>query len=275
MKHIRRYGLFAFSCALVGLFLCLAVVVIAQGEADSDLDGMPDWYESFFGLNPTNAADAAFNYDSDSLTNAAEFAKYTDPFAGDTDRDGFKDDYDQSPVSRGYLNFGNPKFTTNNSYWYVFPAWLESVSKTDGEWVTNAVPDGDATAWHVPASEYRNRPSRVRLPSPFRMPGVQRPRVPTSVLACVTARVECPFQFLAWAESLMHRASATDLNHSRSPEEKANGSHAESISQFQPRTEYGTVATRSDGKDGTVSLYAVVLFDPSPPFEVCRQYLAN
>ena len=153
MKHIRRYGLFAFSCALVGLFLCLAVVVIAQGEADSDLDGMPDWYESFFGLNPTNAADAAFNYDSDSLTNAAEFAKYTDPFAGDTDRDGFKDDYDQSPVSRGYLNFGNPKFTTNNSYWYVFPAWLESVSKTDGEWVTNAVPDGDATAWHVPASE--------------------------------------------------------------------------------------------------------------------------
>ena len=75
MKHIKLYGRYLFFCAIIGLFLCLAIVIVrAQGEPDSDSDGMPDWYELFFGLNPTNAADGALNYDSDTLNNAAEAA---------------------------------------------------------------------------------------------------------------------------------------------------------------------------------------------------------
>lgn len=83
---------------------------------------MSDEYESFFGLDPTNAADAALNYDTDSLVNSNEYPLWTDPFSGDTDHDGFKDDVDSNAVSRAWLDWGDPLFTTSNSYEYAAPA---------------------------------------------------------------------------------------------------------------------------------------------------------
>jgi glucose/arabinose dehydrogenase len=46
---------------------------------DTDNDGMPDDFETAFGLNPANAADATQDADGDGMTNLAEFQAGTDP----------------------------------------------------------------------------------------------------------------------------------------------------------------------------------------------------
>ncbi len=46
---------------------------------DSDGDGMPDDWESQYGLNPTNAADATLDPDGDGFSNLQEFQAGTDP----------------------------------------------------------------------------------------------------------------------------------------------------------------------------------------------------
>jgi len=56
MKNIKRS---VFS--LVSLFIVLLVGLAFA--VDTDQDGMSDLYEDFFGLNYTNSADAAENYD--------------------------------------------------------------------------------------------------------------------------------------------------------------------------------------------------------------------
>ena len=47
---------------------------------DSDGDGMPDQWETFFGLNPASNADAGGDPDNDGLTNLQEFQKGGHPF---------------------------------------------------------------------------------------------------------------------------------------------------------------------------------------------------
>ena len=53
----------------------------APGEppADSDLDGIPDEWETEHGLNPNDASDAAKDNDGDGYTNIEEFLNGTDP----------------------------------------------------------------------------------------------------------------------------------------------------------------------------------------------------
>jgi hypothetical protein len=61
---------------------------------DSDGDGLPDYWESGFGLSPFDASGdqgASGDPDGDGLTNAQERALGTDPLNPDTDRDGDRD----------------------------------------------------------------------------------------------------------------------------------------------------------------------------------------
>jgi hypothetical protein len=120
-----------------------AVPVLA---ADADNDGMDDAYEAFFGLNvATN--DAALDPDGDGLSNLAESLLWTDPFAADTDRDGFADNADSNAVSRAWVPWGCPRFTAGNDVAYVWPAWMIAAFRSGGDWRTNPA------AWHVAADE--------------------------------------------------------------------------------------------------------------------------
>jgi hypothetical protein len=50
-----------------------------KAPPDSDGDGLPDWWESQYGLNPQNPTDANGDQDADGYTNLQEFANGTHP----------------------------------------------------------------------------------------------------------------------------------------------------------------------------------------------------
>lgn len=125
------------------LFAAVAVLITFAQGPDTDNDGMSDAYETFFSLNPTNPADAAFNYDTDTLDNLAESGLWTDPFAADTDHDGWSDGADSNALSRAWVGWGDPLFTSGNAYNYTWPPWLTSAFQAGDEWNTNL------PAWHV------------------------------------------------------------------------------------------------------------------------------
>jgi hypothetical protein len=58
------------------------VATLTVGIADTDGDGMPDWWESAHQLDPYNAADANRDEDGDRMTNLQEFQAGTDPRSG-------------------------------------------------------------------------------------------------------------------------------------------------------------------------------------------------
>ena len=70
--------------------------VHAPGSADSDADGMPDWWELKHGLDPADPSDASGDADSDGLCNLDEFRAGSDPRAADTDGDGLPDAWEVS-----------------------------------------------------------------------------------------------------------------------------------------------------------------------------------
>ncbi len=85
---------------------------------DSDADGMPDWFENFWGLNRFSAADAATDADGDGLSNLNEFYQetYAKPITGltsttDTDGDGILDGRDPFPTISG-----NPVLELGGTY---------------------------------------------------------------------------------------------------------------------------------------------------------------
>jgi len=66
----------------------------AIDSPDSDSDGMPDAWEIYHYLNPTDAGDAAEDLDRDDLSNLQEYYAGTDPYGWDTDRDGMPDGWE-------------------------------------------------------------------------------------------------------------------------------------------------------------------------------------
>ena len=111
--------------AIMSAFFIAGMAGVACA-ADSDSDGMSDEFELFYGLNPTNSADALVDLDGDGVTNLQESAMMTDPMVGDTDRDGFGDGLDAVPISRAYLPFGIPLFTHDDICEYAYPNWFLS-----------------------------------------------------------------------------------------------------------------------------------------------------
>ncbi|TND04271.1 MAG: hypothetical protein FD120_1385, partial [Gammaproteobacteria bacterium] len=65
---------------------------------DSDGDGLPDSWETAYGLNPLNASDALLDGDNDGLTNSVEYQSNTNPTLADTDGDGVNDGADLYPT---------------------------------------------------------------------------------------------------------------------------------------------------------------------------------
>lgn len=61
------------------------------GAQDADNDGLPDAWETLYGLNPNSNADAATDLDSDGLSNLNEFLLGTRPDLNDSDGDGLLD----------------------------------------------------------------------------------------------------------------------------------------------------------------------------------------
>ena len=60
-------------------------------SGDTDADGMPDWWESNYGLLSTDPSDANGDLDSDGLNNLQEYLHTTNPLLADTDGDGIND----------------------------------------------------------------------------------------------------------------------------------------------------------------------------------------
>jgi len=74
--------------------------VWATPGGDRDGDGMPDWWEEQFGLDP-NSDDSHLDYDGDGLANLEEFLYGTDPWESDTDGDGVPDGDEPVDGDRG------------------------------------------------------------------------------------------------------------------------------------------------------------------------------
>jgi len=134
---------------LVAAGVGAALWAAADSGEDSDGDGLPDLFESFFGLN-TSTNDAALDPDADELSNLAESTVWTDPFVPDTDADGWSDAEDEDPLSRAVMVLGQGWFTDGDDHVYTGPAWWLGTSKLGGEWLSNA--------WHV-ASTWTNGPA--------------------------------------------------------------------------------------------------------------------
>jgi hypothetical protein len=54
-------------------------VMIADANTDTDRDGMPDWWENLYTLQPTNSSDASVDSDNDRMSNLEEFRAGTNP----------------------------------------------------------------------------------------------------------------------------------------------------------------------------------------------------
>ena len=77
-----------------GAELIEGVSPVTPSEKDSDGDGIPDWWEKKYGLNPEDPADAEEDPDGDGLPNLYEYLTGNDPFNEDTDGNGTTDDWE-------------------------------------------------------------------------------------------------------------------------------------------------------------------------------------
>jgi hypothetical protein len=74
--------------------LSFDVIYTVASDTDSDSDGLPNYWERHYGLDPFNDSGdngANADIDGDGLTNAQEYGFGTNPQMSDTDADGAGD----------------------------------------------------------------------------------------------------------------------------------------------------------------------------------------
>ena len=104
--------------------------------ADTDRDGMPDGWEAAHGLDPL-ANDATQDADGDSLSNADEYLRATDPADPDSDDDGFADGVE---VAAGT----DPNEGTSFPPVFTWTGAVDSDWHVIGNWDIDATPGADA-----------------------------------------------------------------------------------------------------------------------------------
>jgi len=70
------------------------ITIKTNNSADTDMDGMLDWWEVENNLDPFVPSDAKLDPDFDGLTNLKEFFNLTDPFDDDSDDDSLGDGFE-------------------------------------------------------------------------------------------------------------------------------------------------------------------------------------
>lgn len=114
----------------------------ALSSLDSDTDGISDWNEKKYGLNPYDPADAVLDNDGDTLTNIDEINVYrTDPNNADTDGDGIPDNLELQ-YKLNPLNAADANLDPDNDY---LTNLLEIVQYQTDPYVANPglAPDSD------------------------------------------------------------------------------------------------------------------------------------
>ncbi len=85
-------------------------VNVTMVDADADQDGMPDWWERLYGLDPLDDTDANEDLDGDGLTNGEEYAAGTHANNADTDGDGLPDGWEVEHGLNALSNAGEDGF---------------------------------------------------------------------------------------------------------------------------------------------------------------------
>ena len=110
---------------------------------DTDEDGMPDAWESFYGLNPDDSADAEEDADDDGLVNVEEFHYQSNPGEFDTDGDGMADGWE---VQNGFDPVSG--LSGDMAAWYRFDEGFGvAISNAVSGSYTGVLLNASATNW--------------------------------------------------------------------------------------------------------------------------------
>lgn len=126
--------------------LSLNLVFCQPAPAFAEEPVAPDTLEAkaaLFGVATTEQGWESADPDGDKLATRSELEQGTDPLAADTDRDGFLDGVDQTPLSRVFIEWGAPSFTTGDDYRYPAPPWFVGAFQKSGKWKA----DEDKNGW--------------------------------------------------------------------------------------------------------------------------------
>jgi hypothetical protein len=86
-------GVWEITCDYQGAIAKTTVVVLPSNTDDDD-DGIPNWWELYYSLDPADRSDGAMDLDDDGLNNLEEYLNETDPWNADTDGDQLADGFE-------------------------------------------------------------------------------------------------------------------------------------------------------------------------------------